>query len=117
MEGAPGSQPRGVGAPREDGSSVPGCTLAFGRAEARCDRERQRTSLPARARPNKRARVTRPTCSGELLGEDGMASQLVTAAPNRGITWGRALRQRKPGVDVDRVVSGARRRARGLGGA
>jgi len=46
-----------------------------------------------------------------------MGTQLVTAAPNRGITWGRALRQRKLGVDVNRVVSGARRRARDLGGA
>jgi len=117
MEGAPGSQPRGVGAPREDGSSVSSRYSPTGGDGARCDRKRQRTSLPARARPNKRARVTRSTCSGELLGEDGMAPQLVTAAPNRGITWGRALRQRKLGVAVDRVVSGARRRARGLGGA
>ena len=46
-----------------------------------------------------------------------MGPQLVTAAPNRGITWGRVLRQRKPGVEVDRVVSGARKRARDMGGA
>jgi hypothetical protein len=36
----------------------------------------------------------------------------MCAAPNRSITWGRVLRQRWLGVDVDRVVSGARRRAR-----
>jgi hypothetical protein len=57
MEGALGSQPRGVGAPREDVSSAPRCPTHFGGAVPGRDRERQRYVCSARGVPKKHARV------------------------------------------------------------
>lgn len=57
MEGALVSQPRGVGAPREDESSALQGLARFGGSCRERDRERQRYARPARSLPNKRERV------------------------------------------------------------
>lgn len=68
---------------------------------------------PSGSRAAEQARAGhRALCVGGPLGEVGVQSQLVCAAPNRTITWGQDFRQRTPDVDVDLAVSGARKRVR-----
>jgi hypothetical protein len=57
MEGALGSEPRGVGASREDGSSVLRGRFASADHTAGCDRECHRSARPARVRQKMLARV------------------------------------------------------------
>jgi hypothetical protein len=95
MEGALGSQPRGVGAPREDESSALQGLARFGGSCRERDRERQRHARPARSLPNKRERVAAPRKVGRPSHGGGRSvSQQVNATPNRVITWGPGRRQR-----------------------
>lgn len=116
-EGVPGSQPRGVGAPREDGSSaLQGLARDFAGRVGSVTGNVSGVSVPRTTRPKtpvarERAQPRFASLRGGLL-----ASQLVTASPKRGTTWGRSRRQRLCGASGESASTGACKRARHRGG-